>query len=65
MHVRTKAALFGAVCLSVLASVTPVAHAEGGEGWFVPKASQPAVPPQHAATHRAAPASSVAGSSFR
>ncbi|MBO1326981.1 OmpH family outer membrane protein [Acetobacter suratthaniensis] len=55
MHVRTKAALVGAVCLSVLASVMPAAHAEGGEGWFVPKASQPAVPPQHAATHRAAP----------
>ncbi|GEB85047.1 hypothetical protein APE01nite_08440 [Acetobacter peroxydans] len=55
MHVRNKAALLGLVCLSVLASVTPVAHAEGGEGWFVPKASQPAAPPQRAASRRAVP----------
>ncbi len=55
MHVRNKAALFGAVCLSVLALVTPAAHAEGGEGWFVPKASQPAAPPQRAASRRAVP----------
>jgi Skp family chaperone for outer membrane proteins len=53
--VRNKAALLGVVCLSVLASVTPVAHAEGGEGWFVPKASQPAAPPQRAASRRAVP----------
>ncbi|MGE4522815.1 MAG: OmpH family outer membrane protein [Acetobacter sp.] len=55
MHFRNKAALLGVVCLSVLASVTPVAHAEGGEGWFVPKASQPAAPPQRAASRRAVP----------
>lgn len=55
MHLRNKAALLGVVCLSVLASVTPVAHAEGGEGWFVPKASQPAAPPQRAASRRAVP----------
>lgn len=55
MHVRNKAALLGVVCLSVLASVTPAAHAEGGEGWFVPKASQPAAPPQRAASRRAVP----------
>lgn len=60
MRLCSKAALFGAVFLSVSGASLSTAHAEnGGGGWFVPKAAQPqaaSAPAGHAAARHAVPA---------